>query len=125
MDDRTRCVVAAALGAVATFAAPARALPAPVPHQVVTVAATFVSPEIRILQGDTLTLTNADATLAHDLVSRSVVGGSRLFGSDPAAFGERVEVRRVSSLRPGVYPFICSLHETMMGNLRVEPAPAR
>ncbi len=115
------------LAICALAAPPADALPAPVPHQVVTVAATFVSPEITIFQGDTLTLTNLDAALPHDLVSRNFKPGTgtRLFGSDPADPGTQAEVRRVSSLAPGVYPFLCSLHESMIGNLRVQPAPAR
>ena len=114
-----------AVCALAAPATPARAALAPVPHQVVTVASAYVLSEVAILQGDTLTLTNLDPLLSHDLVSRSVVGGVRLFGSSPAAAGERVDVAGVGSLRPGVYPFICSLHESMIGNLRVQTAPAR
>lgn len=115
-----------ALCALAAPATPARALPAPVPHQVVTVASAFVSPEITIFQGDTLTLTNLDAQLAHDLVSRNFTpSGTRVFGSAPADPATQQNVARVSSLRPGVYPFYCSLHESMIGNLRVQTAPAR
>jgi plastocyanin len=114
-------VVASCL--LAALATPARALP--VPRQVVTAGSVFVVPEITIYQGDTLTLTNLDPVLTHDLVSRNLAGGVRIFASSPAAAGERVDVARVSSLAPGVYPFYCSLHESMIGNLRVNLAPAR
>ncbi|HEX8003699.1 MAG TPA: hypothetical protein VF519_13495 [Mycobacteriales bacterium] len=124
MNGRARGT-AIALCALAVPAAPARALPAPVPHQVVTVAARFVVSEVTVFRGDTLTLTNADPTLSHDLVSRNFAGGLRIFGSPPAGPGERVEVARVATLAPGVYPFYCSLHESMIGNLRVQTAPAR
>ena len=125
MDARPRRV-ALALCALALPAAPARAAAVPVPHQAVAVANGYVLAEVVIVQGGTLTLTNADPTLlSHDLVSRAFGGGVRLFGSPPAAAGERVEVARVATLAPGVYPFLCSLHESMIGNLRVQTAPAR
>lgn len=111
--------------ALAVPAAPASALPVPVPHQVVAVGTGFVLPEIRVFQGDTLTLTNLDPQQAHDLVSRNLAGGVRVFASGPADPGTQAEVVGVSSLRPDVYPFFCSLHESMTGNLRVERAPAR
>lgn len=120
MHTRTPVAVLA-LGALFAPATPAHA----VPHQVVAVGTGFVLPEIRIFQGDTLTLTNLDPQQAHDLVSRNLVGGVRVFASGPAAAGERVDVAGVASLRPDVYPFYCSLHESMTGNLRVEAAPAR
>lgn len=123
MNARRLAVLAAC--ALAVPAAPARALAVPVPHQVVAVGTGFVLPEIRVFQGDTLTLTNLDPLQAHDLVSRNLAGGVRVFASGPADPGSRAEVVGVSSLRPDVYPFFCSLHESMTGNLRVERAPAR
>ena len=124
MNARTRCgAVAACL--MATVATPARALPLAVSRQVVTVGSTYVVSEITIYQGDTLTLTNLDP-ITHDLVSRNLgPGGARVFSSGPAGTGESVGVSGVSSLRPGTYPFFCSLHERMFGNLYVEAAPAR
>ncbi|HEV2891869.1 MAG TPA: plastocyanin/azurin family copper-binding protein [Frankiaceae bacterium] len=125
MNARRLTLLAAC--ALAAPAAPAGALPAPVPHQVVTVGAVFASPEITIFRGDTLTLTNLDAALTHDLVSRDYVPGTgvRRFASSPVTAGGRSDVARVSSLGNGVYPFLCSLHEGMTGNLRVQTAPAR
>lgn len=115
---------ALALCALTAPATPARALPAPVPHQVVAIESGYVLPEITVFQGDTLTLTNLDPRQAHDLVSLNFgPEGVRVFGSAPAAPGERVEVAGVASLRPSVYPFYCSLHASMIGNLRVDPPP--
>jgi plastocyanin len=115
-----------AICALAAPATPARALPAPVPHQVVTVGSVYVLPEITVFRGDSLTLTNLDA-FSHDLVSRNYKPGTgvRLFASSPATTGQQVDVARVATLAPGVYPFLCSLHEGMIGNLRVQTAPAR
>jgi len=125
MNARRLAVLA--LCGLAAAATPARALPAPLPHQVVTVGGRFVSPEIVVVQGDTLTLTNLDPSITHDLVSRGYRPGTgvRLFASAPVATGKQSNVAGVGSLGPGVYAFLCSLHEGMIGNLRVQTAPAR
>lgn len=99
---------------------PAQAL---VPHQVVSVASTYVVSEITIYEGDTLTLTNLDPNLVHDLVSLNFSGSNRLFRSDNVDPGKQGQVHGVESLAANAYPFLCSLHFEMRGNLYVEPRP--
>lgn len=124
MVARTPAAAALAACLLGTVAFPADASLAPLPRQVVTVANVYVLPEISVYVGDTLTLTNLDVR-AHDLVSRNVSGGVRVFASAPTDPRGRSDVAGVSSLPAGVYPFSCSIHESMLGNLRVDAAPAR
>lgn len=98
--------------------APAHAL---VPQQVVTIASAYAPSEVTILAGDTLTLTNLDPQLEHDLVSEDTVAGVRVFRTNGAIpFGGQAAVAGVEKLPPSVYPFFCSLHEYMRGNLTVQ-----
>ncbi|HVF06156.1 MAG TPA: hypothetical protein VNA20_15040 [Frankiaceae bacterium] len=77
------------------------------------------------MQGDTLTLTNAD-TLTHDLVSRQRrSNGTRVFASPNVPSAAQGEVYGVSALPPSSYPFLCSIHSYMVGNLHVLAAPVR
>lgn len=96
--------------------APAHAL---VPQQALAYSGGYVLSEITIFAGDTLTLTNLDAQQAHDIVSLDWLNGSRRFRSDAAAVGQSVPVVGVETLPPSTYPFLCSIHEWMVGNLTV------
>lgn len=90
------------------------------PQQVVVWAGGYLPSEVLLVQGGSLTLASADAQQAHDLVSLDLgPGGSRLFRSDVVSGGQVADVAGVSSLAPSVYPFYCSVHEWMVGNLTV------
>jgi plastocyanin len=84
----------------------------------------YVVSEITIYQGDTLTLVNLDPQQAHDIVSEDFLNGTRVFRSEAVPAGTPSDVKGVSTLPPSSYPFLCSLHPEMRGNLHVEPAPA-
>jgi plastocyanin len=108
------CVVAL----VAPLATPpAQAL---VPQQVVAVAINYVSSEVTIVAGDTLRFTNADALATHDLVSLDRgPGGAFLFHSALLEGAGTSDVTGVSDLIPSKYPFYCSIHTSMTGNITV------
>lgn len=110
-----------AVTAAATFAialVPSTSAHALVPQQVVTVGNMFVPGDITILQGDTLTLTNADLAV-HNLIALDSGSSGPLFASANAGPGKQVAVNGVSALTPSVYPFYCSVHEFMTGTLTV------
>ncbi len=96
-------------------AAPAQAL---VQSQIVTARNTFVPAEVTILAGDTLWLTNVDLE-RHDVTATDTLGGNPLFRSATIGPAMGSEVVGVASLAPSVYPFYCSVHEWMTGNLTV------
>ena len=106
------------LAAVSFLAVPAPA--GAVAPQVVAVTASGYAPsEVVVAAGGSLTLVSADATDFHDLVSHDSVNGVRLFESSTIGGGGVAGVSGVSALRPGTYPFFCSVHEWMAGNLTV------
>jgi plastocyanin len=96
-------------------AAPARAA---VQQQAVTFRNTFFPSEITILAGDTLQLTNVDLE-RHDITALDTNGTDPLFESATIGPGQQALVQRVETLAPSVYPFYCSVHEQMVGNLTV------
>ena len=108
-----------ALALTAPFATPAHAL-AP---QVATAVfgGQFAPSEIKVVQGGTLTFVNLDPQLQHDLISKD---NPDLFRSDIVSFGGVSEVRGVSSLPVSTWPFTCSVHDYMAGNLEIVAAPA-
>ena len=115
---RARRLIAVSWCAVAlAVPRPAHAL---APQQVLVTANGYVLSEIVILQGDTLSLTNVDPNQPHDLVSRNRPGGVYAFRADVIDFGKQTDVVGTSVLTPNVYPFYCSVHEWMIGNLTVE-----
>ena len=90
--------------------------------QVVAVTANGYAPsEVVVAAGGSLTLVSGDATDYHDLVSYDYAGGQRLFESSAIPGGGAAPVSGVSSLGSGTYPFYCSVHEWMTGNLTVVP----
>jgi plastocyanin len=95
------------------------------PMQVVAYSGGFVPSEVYVVRGDTLTLTNVD-TVTHDLVSRQRrSNGTRLFASSNVGPAGQGEVYGVSALPASTYPFVCSIHSYMVGNLTVLAAPVR
>jgi plastocyanin len=100
---------------VVLAAPPAGAL---VQWQVVTARNTFVPSEITVLAGDTLVLTNVDLE-RHDVTALDTIGGNPMFRSATIGPGQQAQVVGVANLAPSVYPFYCSVHEWMTGNLTV------
>ena len=84
-------------------------------------------PWLVIFAGDGIDLTNLDLQVAHSVTSDAFVPGTidRLFDSKLQNYRETGAVAGVESLRPGLYPFHCILHDTMHGTLRVLRAPDR
>jgi hypothetical protein len=86
----------------------------------------YVASEVVIVQGGSLTLVNGDATQQwHDIVSRNYRNGAPVFRSALIPAGGVSDVVGVAALEPSVYPFYCSVHDFMVGNLTVVAAPAR
>lgn len=116
-----RLVAAAACVAAALPSFPAHA---GMPSYVATVNSIYVNGDVRIVQGGTLTLLNLE-TIAHDVVSSDVENGLPLFQStNVSGAGSTAVVERVELLGPGLWPFYCSLHETMRGTIEVLVPPA-
>lgn len=106
-----------ALALAAPLASPAHAV---APEVTFAAGGTFVPTEVTIVQGGTLTFANLDPQLQHDFISYD---NPNLFRSDIVSAGGVSEVRGVSSLAPSTYPFTCSVHDYMLGNLTVVPLP--
>lgn len=102
-------------------------LPAPANaagHVITAAANTFVPGNVTIAQGDTLTFANPDVA-PHNVVSDATTKAGAIFRSGVATTGQTVTVNGVERLKPGTYPFYCSLHPTMRGALTVTgPATA-
>ncbi len=108
---------------VLTALLPAVPADAAVSWQVVTSRNQFFPAEITVFEGDTAFLTNADLE-RHDLTALDTgENGQPLFRSATIGPGQRAEVVGVASLTESVYPFFCTVHEWMTGNITVLPAP--
>lgn len=93
------------------------------PQVGLAVASAFVPSELTIVEGGTLTFVNADAMLPHDITSLDRVNGIPKFRSATIGLGQS-PVDGVSVLPASIYPFVCSVHEYMVGNLTVLAPPA-
>ena len=118
--------VALAVGIVAlqivASTAPASAIVSR-PVIVATVAGSYYVPlMVAARQGMSLQLVQLDPTQRHDIVSRAASTTRRpLFASARSlAFGETQRVPGVEKLPVGTYPFTCSIHPFMFGQLIVE-----
>ncbi len=105
----------------AVVAAPLTAQPANaalIPwHNVTLTSGQFTPSEIVVTQGDSLFLVNADATgQDHNIVSSDP---GTPFASANISLGGRGEVYGVPNLAPSTYPFFCTIHESMVGNITV------
>ena len=80
----------------------------------------FAPPTIVLPQGSTLTFVNADS-MTHDIAAEDERKGEPLFkAAYTSGGGNTAEVEGVEKLKPGTYPFICSLHSQMQGELRIQ-----
>ena len=78
----------------------------------------FLPGDITVTQGDSLTFANADVQ-PHNVVSDATTKSGPLFRSNVATTGQSADVSGVGALKPGTYPFYCSLHPAMRGTLTV------
>lgn len=118
-------VTALLLTAVLPTAAPAAEREQlPVAQRVLTAGFQFVPPTVVVTQGEPLVHTNADPFPHNVNSTQRDANGQPLFHSTPIGAGASADVKGVSSLAPGSYPFICIIHPTMKGTLEVRPAPA-
>ena len=118
MRRRARVAVTSLCTVAAALALPLPARAATVPWQVVAQQNTFVPGDVVIRQGDSLTLTNADLAV-HDVTASDVGPNGPLFRSATIGPGKQAPVLGVSALDPGLYPFVCSVHDGMVGTLQV------
>ena len=103
------------------------ALPAPTPEGGATAVVTappeatsagFAPPRMAVTKGGSLQFVNAD-TMTHDITAVAKKDGAPVFKSPFTASGSSSDVKGVSALAPGSYPFFCSLHTQMKGELTV------
>lgn len=78
----------------------------------------FVPPSLRVPRGSQPLLTVTDPE-PHNVVAVARDRRGPLFGSDTVGLGETTPVLRVERLGPGVYQFLCTVHERMTGELVV------
>ena len=79
----------------------------------------FAPPRVVLTKGSTLTFVNGDST-THDVTATATRSGTPLFRADYTNGGASSEVKGVKNLPAGTYPFVCSLHSNMTGELRVQ-----
>jgi len=83
---------------------------------------TYLTPDVTIDQGESVTFTNADA-VEHDVLARDKgPDGKPLFRSELVGFAQSAPVEGTEYLVTGAYPFVCSLHPQMEGTLTVTSA---
>jgi plastocyanin len=78
----------------------------------------FVPLAVALPQGSTLTFVNGDS-MTHDVTATDERRGEPLFSSPFTDGGAASEVAGVEDLKPGTYPFNCSLHTNMQGALTI------
>ena len=85
-----------------------------------TAGSEFAPPMLVVPQGASVEFVQLDPQARHDVVSSYVVNRKPLFATKAsAAFGEVLVVNGVEKLKPATYPFTCSIHEWMTGQLIV------
>lgn len=133
-----RALLVAVAATVGIASAPSEAAPVPVPSVVVAgpaaFAAGFATPVVVVTQGQALQFVSVDAA-PHNVRSRATtlkrvkVGNRwktirvRLFSSSTIDGAGVAEVVGVTTLKPGSYAFVCSIHANMTGELQVQPSP--
>lgn len=115
---RLAAVSSCALALAAPAISPAHAVAPQV--AAATAGNTYVVTEIYVVQGGRLFFANTDPQQPHDLRSAD---DRNLFNSgDLITAGQVAEVVGVSSLAVSSWPFVCSAHSTMRGNLHIVAA---
>ena len=111
-----RYAVVSALAVAALAAAPATAA-APKPRKVVLADNYFLPAKITVAKGTKITWKwGPDAFDVHDVKLKSGPRGVKKFHSSPGTAG--FSFKRTLT-KPGVYKFVCTLHEEMKMTIRV------
>lgn len=85
----------------------------------------YVTPEVSIAAGERVVLANQDV-VRHDVVAEDDgAGGEPLFRSPLVEPGGEADVAGADRLGAGSYRFLCSIHSSMRGTLRVTGTPAQ
>jgi len=80
----------------------------------------YAPPTLVVPQGASLEFVQLDPSARHDIVSKYVVNRKAMFSTKgTAAFGGTLVVAGVEKLKPATYPFTCSIHNWMSGQLIV------
>lgn len=116
--SRTSLALASLAVAAASAAVPAPAGALPV-APVVSLSDRYAPSEVVVPEGGKVQLVNGDHAQSHDLRSLDTIGGVPLFRSAMLSPGGTGEVVGVDALEPSVYPFYCSVHDYMTGNITV------
>lgn len=83
---------------------------------------TYLTPDVTIDQGESVTFVNADA-VEHDVLARDKgPDGKALFRSELIGFAQSTTVEGTEYLVTGSYAFFCSIHPQMEGTLNVSSA---
>jgi plastocyanin len=101
--------VVAGLGALLGALGPGAAAPRPVTHTVVVEAMVYVPATLAVRAGDTVVWVNRDP-FPHSATSTAF---------DSGAIAADASWTYVARTR-GTFPYVCTLHPTMKGTLRVE-----
>lgn len=79
----------------------------------------YANPEIEIDQGEKVTFRNNDAA-SHDVTAEQKgPDGKPLFASELIDRGKEAEVKGADTLSTGNYPYLCSVHPQMKGQIKV------
>jgi len=109
-------LLAAALfvGAAPAHARPATLVIATTPGQ------EYAPPTLVVPQGTSLQYVQLDPSFQHDIVSVYYVNRKPMFSTKHTlSFGQTLAVDGVEKLKPATYPFTCSVHRWMTGELIV------
>jgi plastocyanin len=114
---RVRGGVLVGAAAAALLALPPAGAGTPPPRRVAAYANQYLPADVAVGRGTGLVLVNTDA-VPHNVVHRPVRGKPR-FTSDTIPTGRQAAVVGVERLAPGRYPYVCTLHPQMLGELTV------
>ncbi|HEU0131022.1 MAG TPA: cupredoxin domain-containing protein [Mycobacteriales bacterium] len=78
----------------------------------------FLPGSVSVSRGSHLTFANADVA-PHNVVADASGRTGPLFASKTVTAGQTAEVTGVAKLKPGTYPFHCSVHPRMVGALTI------
>ena len=117
----TAMLIAAVMLVVPALVGPTVARPAHAASAVVDIRdLAYSPPSIQIVQGDTVTWTNSEEIMPHDVTSGTVgqADAGQLFGSEILLPGQAFAV---TFSEAGEFVYLCKLHPTMTGVVVVAP----
>jgi plastocyanin len=80
----------------------------------------YLTPVVFVPRGQTATFRNLDSFARHDVLSQKAgTCRGKAFCTPLRSFNQTATVKGIQKLKPGTYPFFCSLHTFMRGQLVV------